>query len=193
MNPRAEAAHAVVPRPLRADARRNRQRILEAAAKEIAQRGLDVQMEDIAHAAGVGVGTIYRNFPTKQALQDALWEEKRRRVIEVALRAAANTDPWGAIVQLFTEGTDLQIQDLGWCEALGSQPKGMRRQDAPPELLEATQGVLNRAKDAGVLRPDFEFDDVGNVFGAMATVIANGGAQARDGLLRVILDGLRAH
>jgi AcrR family transcriptional regulator len=187
------AAHAAC-RPLRADARRNRQRIIEAAAKQIAARGLDVQMEDIARAAGVGVGTIYRNFPTKQALVDALWEEKRSRVIAVAQRAAANPQPWEAVQQLFREGTDLQIEDLGWCEALGAQqPGGMTSRDAPPELLEATEVVIDRARDAGVLREDFSFDDVGNVFCAMSMVIANGGRPARDGLLRVILDGLRAH
>jgi AcrR family transcriptional regulator len=186
-------AAATAPRPLRADARRNRQRIIEAAAKQIAAGGLDVQMEDIARAAGVGVGTIYRNFPTKQALVDALWEEKRSRVIGVAQRAAANDDPWDAVEQLFREGTDLQIDDLGWCEALGAQqPTGMSGRDAPPELLEATQVVLERARGAGVMRDDFGFDDVGNVFCAMSMVIANGGRPARDGLLRVILDGLRA-
>jgi AcrR family transcriptional regulator len=184
----------VCARPLRADARRNRQRIIEAAAKQIAARGLDVQMEDIARAACVGVGTIYRNFPTKQALVDALWAEKRSRVVAVAERAAANPDPWEAVQQLFREGTDLQIDDLGWCEALGAQqPGGMTSHDAPPELLEATEVVLDRARTAGVLRDDFGFDDVGNVFCAMSMVIANGGRPARDGLLRVILDGLHAH
>jgi len=138
------------------------------------------------------VGTIYRNFPTKQALQDALWDEKRARVIEVSQRAAANPDPWGAVEQLFTDGTQLQLDDLGWCEALGAQPRGMSRKDAPPELLEATGLILRRAKEAGVLREDFGFDDVGSVFSAMSTVIANGGRPARDALLRVILDGLRA-
>jgi AcrR family transcriptional regulator len=187
--PEADEAAA---KPLRADARRNRERILKAAAKEIAARGLDVQMEDIARAAGVGVGTIYRNFPTKDALQDALWDAKRKLVIAVTERAAANPDPWAAVEQLFTDGTALQLEDLGWCESLGIQPRGMTRQDAPPELIAATETVLRRAKEAGALREDFRFEDVGNVFAAMSTVISSGGRDARDAMLRVILDGLRA-
>jgi AcrR family transcriptional regulator len=181
-----------VSKPLRADARRNRERILKAAAKELAARGGAVQMEDIARAAGVGVGTIYRNFPTKGALEDALWGDKRQRVIGVAQRAAENPDAWGAVVQLFEEGTRMQVEDLGWCQSLGRSPRGYTSEDAPPELLEAGTAVLKRAHKAGVLRKDFGFDDVGTVFGAMGAVIAARGPEGREAMLRVILDGLRA-
>jgi AcrR family transcriptional regulator len=183
---------STTPRPLRADARRNRERILASAAKEIAEQGRTVQMEDIARAAGVGVGTIYRNFPTKQALEDALWEAKTARVIAISQRAAENPDPWGAVVQLFEEGTAMQVEDLGWCEALGMTGGGYTTETAPPELLEAGTAVLERAHKAGVLRKDFGFDDIRNVFGAMAAVIAARGAAGRESMLPVILDGLRA-
>ena len=71
-------------RPLRADAERNRRRILAAAAEVFADRGLDVSLDDIAAAAGVGVGTVYRRFPNKDSLIDALFEEKMGRVIALA-------------------------------------------------------------------------------------------------------------
>jgi AcrR family transcriptional regulator len=179
-------------KPRRADARRNRERILAAAAQQLAERGVDVQMEDIARAAGVGVGTIYRNFPTKQALHDALWADKKQRVIDLTRRALENPDPWGSLVQMFEEGTAMQVEDLGWSQVIGGMPQGMGPEELP-ELHELVRALVDRAKAAGVLREDFAYEDVGNIFCGMAAVIAANGTTARESMLRVILDGLRPH
>jgi AcrR family transcriptional regulator len=180
-------------RPLRADARRNRERVLAAARKAFATDGLDAQMEEIARRAGVGVGTVYRHFPTKEALLDALWQDKMERIVELTQDALENPDPWGGVVQMFERGTEMQADDLGWCEAVGAmRPGGLTSATAPPELLKANDELLDRAKRAGALREDFDFDDVSRVFCAMAGVISAQGPDAREPFLRVILDGLRA-
>ena len=179
-------------KPLRADARRNREKVLAAARDAFAVKGLDVGMDDVAHRAGVGVGTIYRHFPTKDALLEALWADKAQRVVALTREAAENPDPWGALVEMFERGTAMQADDLAWCEATGPLgPRGWNEDTAPPELLEATNRILRRAKKAGVLRKDFGFNDVANVFGAIAGLISARGPEARHGLLRIILDGLR--
>src|SRR6188768_1525257 len=84
-------------RPLRSDAERNRQRILQAAEEVFAARGLDASLDDIAAAAGVGVGTVYRRFPDKDALIDALFEDKIRRVHALAEAGLTEPDPWEAL------------------------------------------------------------------------------------------------
>jgi AcrR family transcriptional regulator len=178
-------------KPLRADARRNREKVLDAARKAFATEGLEVQMEAIARRAEVGVGTVYRHFPTKEALLEALWAAKMERIIGLTRRALENPDPWEGVVEMFERGTEMQAADLGWCEALGLRPGGLTAATAPRELLEATNELLERAKRAGGLREDFGFDDVSRVFCATAGVIAAQGPEARHGLLRVILDGLR--
>ena len=179
-------------KPLRADARRNREKVLAAAREAFAAKGLEVGMEDVARGAGVGVGTIYRHFPTKEALLDALWADKVDRIIALTREALDNPDPWGGVVEMFERGTAMQATDLAWCEATGpAGPRGWREDNAPPGLLELTTALLDRAKRDGSLREDFGFDDVGNVFCAMAGVISAHGAEARHGLLEVILDGMR--
>ena len=185
------SAPTKTPRPLRADARRNRGRVIDAARKTFATDGLDAQMEEIARRAGVGVGTVYRHFPTKEALLEALWADKMARIVELTNAALQNPDPWGGVVEMFERGTSMQAEDLGWCEAVGARPGGLNSQTAPPELLEATTELLDRAKRAGELREDFEFDDVSKVFCAMAGVINAQGPDARESILQVILDGLR--
>src|SRR5687767_9677648 len=93
--PRADA------RPLRADAERNRQRIVAAAAALFAERGVDVSMDDIAAAAGVGIGTIYRRFPDREALIEALFEDKIARMAAMARGALEIEDPWEAFETFF--------------------------------------------------------------------------------------------
>src|SRR5256714_3971985 len=81
-------------RAQRADARRNRKRVLEAARRCMARKGLDAQIEEIARAAGVGVGTVYRHFPTKEHLVEALAMARFERLAELAREALATEDPW---------------------------------------------------------------------------------------------------
>src|SRR5438477_3627614 len=85
-----------VERVLRADARRNRERVLEAARVCMARAGIDAQIEEIARTAGVGVGTVYRHFPTKDDLVEALAQARFERLAELARTALANDDSWGA-------------------------------------------------------------------------------------------------
>src|SRR3954471_19846352 len=81
-------------RPLRADAERNRRRILAAAREVFARRGLDAGLDEIARHAGVGTGTVYRRFPDKNKLVEALFEERLDQVLACAQRAAEHPDPW---------------------------------------------------------------------------------------------------
>ncbi|MGH2909720.1 MAG: TetR/AcrR family transcriptional regulator, partial [Solirubrobacteraceae bacterium] len=101
-------------RPLRADARRNRERIIKGARELFAEAGIDVQMDDIARRAGVGVGTVYRHFPTKDALMGELVRQKFRR-FAVAAREALQRDgdPFGMLADLLRQNADELARDAG--------------------------------------------------------------------------------
>src|SRR3712207_57294 len=98
-----DAAVSEDPRPLRRDAERNRARILDAARRLFTERGLAVSMDEIARCAGVGVGTVYRRFATREQLLDALLEDRFAQVLDMAERAAAQPDAWEGLVG-FLEG-----------------------------------------------------------------------------------------
>src|ERR1043166_6338645 len=87
-------------RPLRVDAARNRERILAAASEVFADRGLDVSLDDIARHAGVGVGTVYRRFPTKEALIEALFDSHLAQLEALAENAVSYADSWDGLVAL---------------------------------------------------------------------------------------------
>src|SRR5947207_2664299 len=108
----------VTERPLRRDAERNRQRILEAASELFASRGLGVTLNDIAHHAGVGVGTAYRRFANKEELIEALFAERLQEVGDIATEALEDPDAWHGLVQLLKRYLRLQLRDRGLMEVV---------------------------------------------------------------------------
>ena len=141
-------------RPLRADAARNRRRILDAAAGLFADRGLDVSIEDVASAAGVGVGTVYRRFADREELIEALFEEKAATIIEMARDALEIEDPWEAFASFFRAACHMQATDQGLREALLSADRGREHIARARAAIRPIAGELvARAQAAGELRP----------------------------------------
>ncbi|MCP2340928.1 TetR/AcrR family transcriptional regulator [Actinomadura rupiterrae] len=182
-------------RPLRADARRNRDRLVAAAAEVFAERGLGAPLEDVARRAGVSIGTLYNRFPTRDDLVDAVFRERLGALDRVAAEALADPDPWNGFV-LFVEGLfELQAADLGLNEALASMfPAAAGMEEACGRGMRDLGLVIGRARDAGVLRADFEATDVALLVLGMSRVIGDSlevapGAWRR--CLGFVLDGLR--
>ena len=123
--PAAGAKRINVDRALRADARRNRQAVTAAAKKLFADQGLDAQMPDVAKAAKVGVGTVYRHFPTKDDLIAALVAERFERLAEKARECLEMRDAWEALADFIRFSAQIQADDRGLCEVMGSRPEVM--------------------------------------------------------------------
>src|SRR3954466_9188328 len=109
-------------RPMRADARRNRDRVLEAARRVFAEYGHEAQMDEIARSAQVSVGTVYRHFPTKEALATALLQDSFDRICERAQAARDVPDAWEAFAGVVWYGADLLASNRGLTESLAPQP-----------------------------------------------------------------------
>ena len=190
------SAPAPPDRPLRSDAERNRRRILEAAEEVFAERGLDVSLDDIAAAAGVGVGTVYRRFPDKDALIDALFEDKIGELAEVARKALDIDDPWESFATFVRSVARVQAHDRGLKEAIVASDRGRdrvafaRQQFAPIAIK-----IVTRAQEAGVLRQDFGILDVPATFfalGYLADRMRDVAPDYWERLLTIFLDGVRA-
>src|SRR5438270_8992229 len=152
---------ATVERPLRKDAERNRRRILDAAAELFTERGLGVTLNDIAHHADVGVGTVYRRFPDKALLIDALFEDRLAEFIKLAEEALANPDPWLGLVGFLERGLELQARDKGLKQLLLSTPEGCARVGGMRErVLPLASELVARAREEGALHPDIEPEDL---------------------------------
>src|SRR4051812_10929719 len=129
-------------RPLRADAVRNRQRLIDAARELFAERGFDVTLDDIAKHAGVGVGTAYRRFAHKDDLIDALFEEELAKIVEVADAAAAHEDPWEGLVYWLEHLTEMQVANRGLKSVMTSSARGQDRGAAGRAQIGPRDGPL---------------------------------------------------
>jgi AcrR family transcriptional regulator len=190
-DPEGPATDGCAARPLRADAQRNRDQLLAAARAAFTERGADASLEDIARRAGVGVGTLYRHFPNRQALIEAVYVEE----VE-ALCRSAGADPqassWDALTSWFNRFVDY----VATKRALVDEMVATIGQDAQvfrtchDAIQTAGQPLLARAKADGVVRPDVEFLDVMRMV-AGVTMIRNADPEDVRRILAVAMDGLR--
>jgi AcrR family transcriptional regulator len=187
------SAETLITRPKRADARRNYEKVLAAARQAFAEGGESTALEEIARRAGVGIGTLYRHFPNRQALLEALYVGE----VEEMCRSAAEldgSDPWEALNGWFEHF----IAYIGTKRALAAELSNYLDQDAPlfqvcrTSLFAAGEPLLTRAQEAGVVRPDVSIGEVIQMVVGIAKIPAKDPKQ-NEHILRVALDGLRYH
>ncbi len=178
-------------RPKRADARRNYEKVLVAAREAFAEGGESTSLEEIARRAGVGIGTLYRHFPTRQALLEALYVGG----VEDVARSAAELDganPWEALNTWF----DQFVAYMATKRALAHELLNYMEQDAPlfqtcrASLFTAGEPLLRRAQEAGVVRPDVTFAEVMHMVMGIAKIPNSDQTQIAH-MVRIALDGLR--
>lgn len=181
----------LTPKPLRRDAAENRERLLTAAVHVFAQHGLDAGVEEVARVAGVGMGTLYRRFPSKQALIDELVGGMRRELLEVARRAAVRTDGCGLEELLFGTGR-LQAAQPGCLQRLwGHSEAGL---DAVVEFRGHIATLLRAAQAQGRMRTDVTSTDISIILWSLSGLIAMTTALAPNAWrrhLELVIAGLR--
>ncbi|MEA2125612.1 MAG: hypothetical protein QOI80_2394 [Solirubrobacteraceae bacterium] len=187
---------SVQERPLRADAERNRTRLLDAARTLFAERGLDVSMDDIAREAGVGVGTAYRRFRSRDEIVDALFDESFAAMEARAAAAEADPDAWHALVQFFTTSMRHQAKDRGFKQLLFSSAEGHEKVTRMRgRVIPLIERLIARAKAAGDLRDDVDVADF-TVLTFMVGAAVEFAAPVDDTLWEryatLLFDGLRA-
>lgn len=182
-------------RPLRKDAARNRALLVQAAREVFAERGLEASLDDVAHHAGLGVGTAYRHFANKYELAQAILAEAIEQVLEMAERAAEAEDPWDGIVAFLEGAAEMQSSDRGLREVMMGVHDAEQMEQINDRLSAPLRSMVERAKGAGRIRPDVEVTDLGVVVLMLCTV-ADVTSDAAPGLWRrylpMLLDGLRA-
>jgi AcrR family transcriptional regulator len=198
LSPASSSSRGIDAAPLRrrrADAERNRAHVLDAARELFGQRGDEVQMDEVARHAGVGVGTLYRHFPTKEALVAAA-AEQRFNEIQVAYKAARAdlADELEALRLLLIHVGEAQTRDRGFSivveTTLGSgDPQGGARAELEAELT----ALVRKGQASGVIRPDIDPADALAVTCGLATAIVRRPAGEWHHYVDIIIDGLRTH
>jgi len=182
---------------LRADARRNRERILAAARAAFAEEGIDAGMSAIAERAGVGVGTLYRRFPTKEALVEALMLDHMERIFDGGAQAIRDEPgPWQAFVRYLRYLVEWKSCDEGLAELFAGRVVASDQIRAARRRIELQlRDLIRGAQEAGELRSDIAIGDVGVLLASISSVSwlhGDRGRQLNERFLAVVLDGLRA-
>jgi AcrR family transcriptional regulator len=178
----------------RADALRNRSRVLAAAEQVFVARGTSVSTEEVARAAGVGIGTVFRHFPTKAALIEAVFRERLRRFGEEAERLAGSDDPGAAIWVFLSRIAEVAAGKQEWADAFAATTLHDALTPAREQLPRALGTVLTRAQRAGSIRDDVTVAELVALMLAVSRVPELGidGAVLRARILAIVFDGLRA-
>jgi AcrR family transcriptional regulator len=184
-------AETLVTRPKRADARRNYEKVLAAAREAFAEGGESTALEEIARRAGVGIGTVYRHFPNRQALLEALYVNE----VEEVCRSAAELDT-GDAWEALNEWFERLMGYLATKQALSAELLNYLERDAPlfqlcrTSLYAAGGPLLERAQEAGAVRSDVDFPEVMQMVMGISKIPASDPSQIAH-ILRIALDGLR--
>ncbi len=182
-------------RPLRRDAERNRQLILAAARDAFAEEGLTVTLDEIARRAGVGVGTVYRRFPDKEQLIDALFEDQMQAFATLAEGCLCDVEPWDGLVRFLEQACHFHACDRGLKEVALSGTHGLERVARARELmLPLVVRLVERAQADGSLRPDVRPTDMPLLqlmLGALSELTREVDPEVWRRFLGIVTDGLR--
>jgi AcrR family transcriptional regulator len=179
---------------LRADARRNRERILDVATKVFATEGLNVPIDEIANRAGIGIGTVYRHFPTKEELIEAVVFSFKQRLIEKAKEMLEHDDPGPAFFNFLSLTVREGTGNKALIAALSNADADIHRplSGISLDFRNALWKLLNRAQQAGSVRNDIQVTDITAIlFGVMRTLENNDDSGLSERILSVVCDGLR--
>jgi AcrR family transcriptional regulator len=180
----------------RRDARRNHELLVASAQEVFAEQGVEASLEEIARRAGVGIGTLYRHFATRDALVEAVFERRIGEFVAIARAAAAEPDGWQALVGFLERTLELQAGDRLLKDVLMRYPPGAGRlADARREMRGLFDDVLARAREQGRLRADFTIEDLALLswsFTPLIDATADVAPTAWRRHLHWLLDGLRS-
>ena len=168
--------------------------MLEVARAEFAEHGLDAQIDQIARAAGVGVGTVYRHFPTKEDLLQALADDRFAGLADAARTGLTEPDAWKGFAAFMRYSAEVMAADRGLSEAMDQRPGTCREAAESSGLPELTAELVRRAQGAGELRSDIGPDDIPSLVCGLGRAIRAGeGGKALDWerYLEIMLAGLR--
>ncbi|OZD60439.1 TetR family transcriptional regulator [Rhodococcus sp. 05-340-1] len=192
MSVRADTAAS---KPLRADAERNRRRIVDAARELFASHGIDITLDDVAAHAKVGVGTVYRRFSCKEELIDGVFEQRLEDMLATAQRALEAQDPWEGLVQFLTDVCEGMSADRGLGDVVLGSDEGCRGIAQVRSRIDPFfEKIVDRALASGQLRPDVAVNDFYPVLGMIGSCVEFSSAVDAANWRRyftVLLDGLR--